>query len=40
LLPGNQIPAIRRIILQRNQRRKKPHRAAARRTPERLPRRR
>jgi ParB family transcriptional regulator, chromosome partitioning protein len=26
LLPGNQILAIRRIILQRNQRRKKPHR--------------
>jgi ParB family chromosome partitioning protein len=25
LLPGNQILAIRRIILQRNQRRKKPH---------------
>jgi ParB family chromosome partitioning protein len=26
LLPGNQVLAIRRIILQRNQRRKKPHR--------------
>ena len=25
LLPGNQVLAIRRIILQRNQRRKKPH---------------
>jgi ParB family chromosome partitioning protein len=29
LLPGNQILAIRRIILQRNQRRKKPHRGRA-----------
>jgi ParB family transcriptional regulator, chromosome partitioning protein len=40
LLPGNQVLAIRRIILQRSQRRKKPHRGREVPTPERLPRRR
>src|SRR6202047_2540386 len=40
LLPGNQVLAIRRIILQRSQRRKKPHRGREVPTQERLPRRR